>query len=68
MMVGVRIAMLIELSNIPELFFAYIAVEWSEGFRDLGLDECSTSDTILSFRPLIFTLLEKTLRSQFAAL
>lgn len=39
--------MFVILSNVLELFFAYCAVERSEGFRDLGLDVRSASNVVL---------------------
>ena len=48
MMVGIRVTVFIELSDILELFLAHCAVERPKGFRDLGLDFRSASDVVLS--------------------
>ena len=47
-MVGIRVAMFVVLSNVLELFVAHRAIEWPEGFRNLGLNICSPSDIVLS--------------------
>ena len=46
-MMGIRVAMLVKLSDVLELFVAYGAIERSEGFSDFGLNIRSSSDGVL---------------------